>query len=109
MTPTPPSYLKKPTREWFAQVAADYQFEPHHLRILEMAAQAWDEFQLARTAVSKHGLTFVDRYGQPRERPEVGTARQARTSFARMIRELALDIEPPPESPRPPRTGGQTY
>ena len=103
----PPDYLNTSTKEWFKQIASDFVLEPHHLKLLEMAGQAWDEFDIARAAVAEHGQTFVDRYGQPRERPEVGIARQARTSFARLVRELALDVEPP-ES-RPPRLGGQPH
>jgi len=103
-----PSHLATATRRWFSEVAADYELESHHMKILEMAAQAWDEYESARKAVTKHGQIFVDRYGQPRERPEVSIARQARTAFARLIRELALDVESPTFA-RPPRLGGQRY
>jgi len=103
-----PSHLTAATRRWFEGIAEGYELESHHLRILEMAAQAWDEYETARKAVDKHGQTFTDRYDQPRERPEVSIARQARTAFARLIRELALDVEPP-ASARPPRLGGQQH
>lgn len=104
-----PEYLAEPTRKWFEEVCSDYELESHHTRLLEMACQAWDEFQAARAAVAEHGLTIVDRYGQRRESPEVGIARQAKTQFCRLIRELALDVAPPPEAARPPRHGGQKH
>ena len=100
-----PAHLTRATKRWFKDIAASYELQSHHLRLLEMAAQSWDEYETARAAVAEHGLTYVDRYGQSKERPEVGTARQARISFARLLRELALDVEPPPET-RPPRLGG---
>ena len=103
-----PEHLEASTRKWFSQIVGDFELESHHLRILEMAGAAWDEYQTARKAVAKHGQTYIDRYDQPRERPEVGIARQARVGFARLIRELALDVEPPP-STRLPRTGGQQH
>ena len=103
---TAPNHLQAETRKWFRQIVSEYELESHHVRLLEMAGSTWDEFESARKSVAEHGLTFVDRYNQPRERPEVGIARQARIAFARLVRELGLDIEPPAPT-RPPRTGGQ--
>jgi len=108
-TTKPPSYLSKESRDWFASVMANFDLEPRHVRLLTLAAESWDECQAARAAVAKHGLTFVDRYKQPKERPEVGIARQARIAFARLLRDLALDVDPPPETPRSPRIGGQVH
>ncbi len=103
-----PSYLTKESRKWFNQVVANFDLDSHHIRLLTLAAECWDEASTARKAVEKHGLTFTDRYNQPKERPEVGTARQARIGFARLLRDLALDIESPAES-RPNRIGGQKW
>ena len=103
-----PSYLATETQEWFAAVISDFELETHHVRLLTLACESWDECQAARAAISEHGQTYVDRYGQPRERPEVGIARQSRTIFARLVRELGLDIESK-DTPRPPRVGGQLH
>lgn len=108
MKPEAPQHLSAAAKAWFSSVAATFRLEPHHVRLLTLAAESWDEGETARKAVAEHGITFVDRYGQPRERPEVGTGRQARITFARLLRELALDISPPVES-RPPRTGGRKH
>ncbi|MGO6701971.1 hypothetical protein ACCS33_21300 [Rhizobium ruizarguesonis] len=45
-----------------------------------------------------------DRFGQPKERPEVGIMQNARIAFARLLRELALDGVDGPDAPRSPRT-----
>ena len=37
-----PSHLRPDTAAWWASVAGDYALEPHHLRILTLAAEAWD-------------------------------------------------------------------
>lgn len=96
-----PTHLTKPTADWWESVASDYSLEPHHLRILTLAGEAWDRGVQAREALAKHGLTYVDRFKQPHARPEVGIERDSRIAFARLVRELALDIEEPGES-RPP-------
>jgi hypothetical protein len=88
-------------------VVADFDLDPHHLRLLRLACEAWDRGQEAREALAEHGSIYEDRFGQPRARPEVAIERDARISFARMLRELALDVDGPAEDGRPPRlTGG---
>lgn len=96
-----PKHLQKPTAEWWESVMKDYQLEPHHVRLLTLAAESWDRGQQAREAIEAHGLTYEDRYKQIRARPEVAIERDSRTAFCRVLRELALDIEEPGEN-RPP-------
>jgi phage terminase small subunit len=96
-------HLAAPTRAWWRGVVTAYDLDPHHLRLLTLAAEAWDRGQDARAALAQHGsLTFTDRYGCPHPRPEVAIERDARTSFARLLRELDLDGAPAPDA-RPPR------
>ena len=87
-----PDHLSKEIAEWYKSVLADYQLEAHHLRLLVLACESWDRCQAARRAVKKHGLTFLDRFDQPRKRPEVGIEIDNRLAFARLLRELALDV-----------------
>jgi P27 family predicted phage terminase small subunit len=98
-----PSHLKTATKKWWNDVSKSYELEPHHIRLLTLAAEAWDRCAQAREAVDREGLTYTSRLGEIKIRPEVGVERDSRTAFARLLRELALDIEPPPESARPPR------
>jgi len=101
-----PPHLRPDTAGWWLSVAADYALEPHHLRILTLAAESWDRGVEAREAIARHGCVYVDRFDQPRARPEVAMERDARIAFARLVRELALDVDAPGESNRPPRIGG---
>ena len=101
-----PEHLSPATRRWYRQVARGYELEPHHLRLLALASEAWDRGQEARLLVAAEGLVVLDRFEQPRPHPAVGIERDSRLAFARLLRELALDAEPPTEA-RPPRTGGQ--
>ncbi|RLP22212.1 P27 family phage terminase small subunit [Mesorhizobium sp. YM1C-6-2] len=100
----PPAHLDKTTAKWFKTVLDEYELEPHHVRLLTLAAEAWDRCQAARTIIDSDGMTYTDRFGQPKPRPEIAIERDSRIGFARLIRELALDVEPPPESPRMART-----
>ena len=97
-----PAHLKNGTREWWEKVNRDFNLEPSQVRLLTLAAEAWDRCVQARKAVSKHGLTSTNRYGEVRARPEVGIELHSRTAFARLLRELNLDIVEGLIDPRPP-------
>jgi len=100
--PEAPKHLRPDTASWWASVTVDYVLEPHHVRLLTLAGEAWDRCHEARQELEKHGLTYKDRFGQPHQRPEVAIERDSRIGFARLVRELNLDLDPPDES-RPPR------
>lgn len=101
-----PRHLEPATRQWWSTVCADFDLEEHHVRLLTLAAEAWDRAVEARELVAVDGLTFTDRFGQKRAHPAVAIERDARIAFARLVRELDLDGEPGPD-PRPPRRGGR--
>jgi len=101
-TPQAPRHLEPATRAWWRQVARAYELEPHHFRLLALAGEAWDRGTAARVAIVEHGLTFIDRFGAPHARPEVAIERDSRIAFARLIRELDLDVDPPAEQRRAP-------
>lgn len=98
----PPAHLRKPTAAWWNEVVAEFVLEERHIRLLTLACEAWDRGQQAREALKKHGLVYADRFGQPRSRPEIAIERDSRVAFARLLRELQLDISEPNEQNRPP-------
>ena len=100
--PKAPAHLREPTRQWWRSVMKDYQLEPHHLRLLQAACEAWDRLQEARELLARDGLTVEGREGGIRPHPAVAIERDARTGFARLVRELDLDTEPAGSSRRPP-------
>lgn len=101
-----PPHLRADTAAWWVSVSSEYPLEPHQLKILTLAAEAWDRGVEAREAIAKMGSVYIDRFAQPRARPEVAIERDSRISFARLVRELALDVSAPGESGRPPRLSG---
>jgi P27 family predicted phage terminase small subunit len=103
-----PAGLSSTMRAWWRGILDTFELESHHRKILEGACRSWDTQAAAQRAIDENGLTYVDRFGTPRARPEVAIARDARIAFSRLVRELGLDIDAP-ETPRPPRLGGQRY
>jgi phage terminase small subunit len=99
--PRPPKHLQRATTKWWRAVVEEYELAGHHLRLLTLAAEAWDRGEQARQALET-GLTFSDRFGQPHARPEVNIERDSRIAFARLIRELDLDVDAPSGGVRPP-------
>ena len=101
--PAPPAHLSADAQSWWRAVVTDYALELHHQRLLQSACESWDRMQQARQAIADHGgLTFTDPKGTIRAHPAVAMERDARISFARLVRELDLDTGAPSEAPRPP-------
>lgn len=98
----PPAHLSADSSAWWRSVVEDYGLEPHHLRLLQCACEAWDRMALAREAVAADGLTFKDSSGNLKANPAVAIERDARTLFARLVRELDLDADGAVERSRPP-------
>jgi phage terminase small subunit len=99
--PKPPKHLRSATAKWFRSVIEIFDLEAHDVRLLTLAAEAWDRGQQAREIVDREGMTFNDRFGQPKPRPEIAIERDSRTGFARLLRELSLNVGAPDDS-RPP-------
>jgi P27 family predicted phage terminase small subunit len=95
---SPPKHLRADTAAWFSTVVKEYELDSHHVRLLTKACEAWDRSEQAREAIAKHGMTYEDRFGAPRARPECAIERDSRLAFARLVRELGLDVAPPSES-----------
>ncbi len=102
-----PKHLQSETRQWFDEIVASYELESHHVKLLVAAAESWDRATQARKILADEGICVTDRFGQRRAHPMVNVERDMKGLFSRLIRELALDIEPPDS--RPPRLGGQKY
>ncbi|MEP7241745.1 MAG: P27 family phage terminase small subunit [Devosia sp.] len=98
----PPSHLKTKTADWWRSVHEDYTLEPHHTRLLTLAAEAWDRCQQAREEVGRDGITVKTSDGGLKAHPAIAIERDARLAFARLVRELDLDVDPPVAGRRPP-------
>ncbi len=102
----PPEHLSPSTADWWREITEDYLLEPHHLKLFCLACEALDRYEEARAVIAEHGITYQDRFDQPKARPEVAVERDSRIAVSRLLRELQLDVEPPAGS-RPPGIGGR--
>jgi P27 family predicted phage terminase small subunit len=101
--PAAPKHLQPETRRWFESVITDFVLEAHHVRLLTLACEAWDRAGEARELLAREGLTFTDRLGSIRAHPAAALELGSRIAFARLVRELALDVEGQTEErSRPP-------
>ena len=98
---SPPKHLSNDSSAFFNRAVATYEFDEHHLKLLTLACESWDRVVQARLGIEKHGLTFVDRHGARRPIAEINIEKDSRVAFARLVRELGLDVAPPADS-RPP-------
>jgi phage terminase small subunit len=91
--PAAPTDLSPEMKRWFDEVVTEHELEPHRLRLLVLACQAWDRGEQARKDIAEHGTTYEDRFSAPRTRPEVAIERDSRLAFARILKDL--DLRPP--------------
>ena len=87
-----PSHLKSDTRKWWESVVESWDLEDHHIRLLTLEGESWDRCGQARKILDQEGLTYNDFRNQPKARPEVQIERDSRIAFARLLRELGLDV-----------------
>jgi len=97
-----PAHLTAETGAWWLHVHGDFDLEPHHSRLLTLAAEAWDRCGQAREIIDRDGLVVVTADGGLKQHPAVSIERDSRLAFARLLRELDLDAATPPERARPP-------
>jgi phage terminase small subunit len=98
----PPKNLKKAGRELWESVAHTFELEPHDFILLNSLCETLDRKILAEKELKSAGnLTFTNRHGEDKPRPQVAIIRDANILIARLRRELNL-AEQPDES-RPPR------
>ena len=93
--PTAPAHLGEATRAWWTSIVAEWDLDARHIRLLGLAGEAFDRAEQARVALAEHGITYTDRFGTPRVRPEVAVERDSRTAFARLLRDLNLHDDAP--------------
>ena len=55
--PKAPDHLEEATRQWWEQIAQEFELQSYHLRILTLAGEQWDRAQAAREIIASEGIT----------------------------------------------------
>src|SRR5262245_62084741 len=76
--PDPPPHLSEAMQIWWRQVNADYALDPHHLHLLECAADAWDRMVQAREVLRTEGLSVPTKDGGKKKHPASDVERDSR-------------------------------
>jgi phage terminase small subunit len=93
--PKPPARLSPSAQKWWRTTVERYELQEHHLRLLQLACEAWDRAQAAREQLDPEGLTVSGSKGFVRPHPCIVIERDSRLAVARLLGELDLDAEPP--------------
>jgi hypothetical protein len=105
----PPAGLRAATRRWWIETTSAWELDLHHLQLLELAARELDRSAEARQMIKKTGGAVIyDRFNQLKENPWRKVERESRVTFARLLREIGLDVAEagPPRAPTLARNGG---
>jgi P27 family predicted phage terminase small subunit len=100
--PPPPAHLSEATKAWWNEVCAEFVLRSHHLKILEVACDAWDRMTQARALLAAEGLAVSTSEDGQKLHPAFVAERDSRAAFLKAVRELDLDSEPKPSDRRPP-------
>ena len=97
-----PRHLSAASRRWWTFVVTRWELDPHHCMLLTLAGETWDRGQQARRQIDCEGLTTSTRDGGVKLHPAARVEDACQLRFARLLRELDLDIAPPVEAKRIP-------
>jgi P27 family predicted phage terminase small subunit len=101
MTERVPAGLSRSSQTLFRSIVGDYVLEAWHVRLLTEALRSLDRAEQARETISREGLTAATRLGEVKAHPLLMVERDQRAAFARMVKQLGLDLDgPPPSSAR---------
>ena len=88
-----PRELNTRGRKFWRQITTDFDLtEHHHFELLKQACFCLDRVETARKTLEKEGLFVLNRFNECREHPALKVEKDNRALFARLIRELGLDI-----------------
>jgi P27 family predicted phage terminase small subunit len=77
-------------------VVKDYDLDPHHQRVLQVACESWDRMQQAQEVLREEGIITRGSRGQLQPHPATIVEKDSRIAFLRALRELNLDAEQGP-------------
>jgi phage terminase small subunit len=97
-----PGHLSQPSKQWLGELLEGYpDASSTEVRLLVMAAEAWDRASRARRLLDREGLVVTSPQGA-KAHPAVAIAKDSMTLFSRLVAQLGLDDAAEPEGDPPP-------
>jgi phage terminase small subunit len=90
--PEPPEHLSDQMKEFWRGAVERKPLQAHELLILAAACESHDRAEQARQILLNKGLTYEDRFKQPRSRPEIAIERDNRAQFAKLLGKINLHV-----------------
>ena len=100
--PKPPRHLSSEAKRLWRSIVNDYQLEDRHKVLLTLACEALDRLREAQATITAEGAYIEGRYGR-KSHPAIAVERDSRLAFARLARELGLDLSDAPTARMPTR------
>jgi P27 family predicted phage terminase small subunit len=88
--PPPPDHLSAEMKLFWETIFAKQRLQVYAVPLFQKACEAYDRAEAARKILDTDGLTFKDRFGQPRARPECNIEAVARAQFQKLIDDCGL-------------------
>ncbi len=94
-----PEHLGDNAASWLRETCDRCDLIEEEIRLLPLAAESLDRNEQARQAIDEHGMTYEDRFGNPKTRPEVAIERDSKLAYARIIKQLGDKLKKPKLDP----------
>ena len=91
----PARRLRAATQKWMQGVRDKWELDTQDLMLLELAGQTWDKIFECGEDIRLHGMTYTDRLNNQKPRPTCRIQNDAISQFARLLRDLNLNLSPP--------------
>jgi P27 family predicted phage terminase small subunit len=104
--PKSPKHLSPEAGGWWIKLVSEWHLDDPALLLLESALECFDRMREAQRIISAEGVVISDRFGQKKQHPATLIERDAKSTMARLLDQLHLDLEPLRDSPGRPPGGG---
>ena len=86
--------LSQEARKWHDDLKKAYSIHDEAgLILLRQAAESFDRMRAAQRLISENGITYKDRYGQPKLNPACTVERDTRSQMLLCLKQLNLDLD----------------
>jgi P27 family predicted phage terminase small subunit len=100
-----PNGLSNEAKQFWNNALRDHDIADCDLYLLRAMCESWDLLQSATAQLKSEGLTIAGR-GGPKAHPAAVVARDSRTAFSSIFKQLGLceEVKPKPMMGRPPNS-----